>query len=294
MNQGAALDNRVMDYFIDRHEFLSSLPTYKDAYGQSSHLKYDVSGYSHSSPEDPIIDNTPEAKLETENSLKKMASRLYGASEDSIIITGRSLMLSGGTVPIKVEAVLYRALPKTFYVKQFDLHRVLGMESYNLLRGNKPLSFIFSDHVIIEEEAPGRLASSFSNLEMNKDYLKNLVRLEVLADILSIHDLGNPFNLNVDTDYNIHLFDFDKSFSKRGYRLTYGLEARDDFPIDQIIIDESSLIFSRALKEQDRISTIINIMKLIDFQSKEAAFLGFRNMGEYFESKIKNLMLTRH
>lgn len=281
----AELSERMADYFSGRKEYVPGLPSYDELQGVSIWVE---NPNDPNDPEYPIFDKYPEAKAETEGKIKEALGVLYNARAEDIDVLARFEVNSGKTTPIKVEALFYEAVPRVTYVKQIDWKRFFGLEFYNMLSGRKPLDFIFSDAVHIEAKAKGKVKLHKSrevDLERNETYLRNLIRLDVLADALSLHDLGNPWNTHIDRDFGIHLFDFDEAFCRRTYDLWSGTAA-EGLPVREIIEDEQNLIARRAAKEADRVTQLIAIMKDADFRSEEAYRLGCGNMGEYVEERL--------
>jgi len=301
MDKTEVLNKRLAEYFSDRREYIQDLPPYIELRGENVRFEYPVnSSISPDILENPIIDTSKKQKKRVERKLKKAFSVLYDVNERNIKILGRYRMMNGRTQPIKVNAILMGKIKRTCYVKQADWNRFFGLELYNMLSGNSPLDFVFGDSVFIDARAPGKLkhyiiqeetkSGKKEKLNENKRYVTNLIRLEVLADLLSLHDLAYPHNTNIDNSFNIHLFDFDHAFDSRIYKLYDDIPLVDKLPLVEIIRDEKNLITRRALKERKRVRKLIDIMKEVDHKSETARSMGkkFKNMGEYLEFMLNS------
>lgn len=306
MDKTEVLNKRLTEYFSDRREYIQALPPYVELRGENIRFKYPVdSSIPDDVIENPIIDDSKSQRKRAERKLKSVFSVLYDVHERNVQILGRYRMMNGRTQPVKVDAMLMGKVKRTCYVKQADWNRFFGLELYNMLSGNSQLDFIFGDSVFVDAKAPGRLKHYIiqeekeiqeetegkkEGLNENKKYVTNLIRLEVLADLLSLHDLAYLHNTNIDDSFNIHLFDFDHAFDVKSYKLYDGVTLVDNLPLGEIIRDEKNLITRRALKERKRIRKLIDIMKEVDHKSETARSMGkkFNNMGEYLEFMLNS------
>jgi hypothetical protein len=122
-------------------------------------------------------------------------------------------------------------------------------------------------------------------------YVEQVIRTDVLATVMGIDDLNRPPNINVDRDYDIHLFDFDQAFQRKRHSmlgLVRDSQALKDMDVGAIVEDEKRLIARRASKEALRVRYLIDVMKQTEFGQSQAKRIShdLRDMGQYVEEQL--------
>jgi hypothetical protein len=140
------------------------------------------------------------------------------------------------------------------------LQRLFGKEVYNLLSGGPRVVYRFNENLIVSEEVPGKLqtvVAQSNDLRNNPLYVESLIRLSAFSELVPSRDyIKGGFNCNVDSKFNIIMFDFDASFAE-GENLQpmvcYGNLSLIDY--EKIINDEREKILQRAKDNREELTS---------------------------------------
>ncbi len=253
--------------FLKKHKRKSSFNyTFNELFGKDAYAEFDNLEEKYNLLEESkILDKTSKNKSTTEKKLKNLISRLYNTCKKNISIEKRSVIYTGHNHPLKIDLLIKKKVKKTCYIKPQVNVRAISLEFYNMLSGNKTLDYMVDNDIIIQKEQPGELlinANKTFKLKNNETYLENLIRLNTFAQLVSLSDLTNPYNTNIDKEYNIHPVDFESSFNQSHFNCLYNKNMNIyNLPLKEIIHDEAKNIISRINNHKDRYNDLLNVLK---------------------------------
>jgi len=286
------LGELVTLYFGGRKEHIPGLPPYSGLRG--AQLKFTIRDIKEM-PTEKIADGNPFEAVspETERNAIKVVSHLYNADAKTVKLVELSDMFTGKTAPVRITANV-GGVAKQCFAKIPDASRFIGLELYNMLSGCKPLDFIFSELVYVDDKAPGKLLFNWNmkDLFAIPSYVEQRVRLDSVSEVLGLNDLSmNECNSSIDSDGGIYLFDFDEGLKFRKETLISGLPLKPGV-IREIQDDEFHLIARRAEKDLGRVQKLVDIMRGHNYHSNEARqyqLEGINNMGDFVAYMLKRL-----
>jgi len=229
INDLSKVTKNICDFFKDRGVFLSEnrgFPSY-----------YDVRGINYKEISDDIlIDNhrmwplkNNEDRYEAKSVIacEKLGHKFLELNKnESLGVINRCYMLEGTTLPIRVS---YAISPKrvkrgntldsikteALYVKQMNLNRIFLGSLYHLALG-KEYPMYFTESTIIQREKRGdTILESYnrhSNFFSKPNMRRELVKLGVISNFLSLDDMDNGYNILVNSQNEFEVIDFDKGF----------------------------------------------------------------------------------
>lgn len=284
--------NIIKNYFKNHNRLLSNSFTFKELMGMNSYLEHPLFIRENQSLEESkILDKSPLNQSKTENKLKKIISKLYNTHRNNITIQKRSVMYTGHNYPLKIEFKIQNKLRKICYIKPQGFVRALSIEFYNILSGNKSLDYEVGNNVIVQKEQPGELKKRVEEnilLGSNTTYLENLIRLNTFSEMISLTDLINPHNINIDKEFNLHPVDFEDSFKCLKYKCLYNQEVNIlNLPYLEIIDDEINNILKRINDNKDKFRNLVSVLKKSDFINENFVSYTYKNPGEFIDHMVK-------
>gem|GEM_PF-2836187 len=234
-----------------------------------------------------------------------------------IRVAGRDYMTEGSTLPIRVTYTLNkngRTTVPVVYVKKMNLNRVLLQSLYELATGRTP-SVKFSECTVVEPEIKGRsLQQSYKadhKLLGDPKMRRELIRLGVVSNFLSLYDMDNGSNIIVDSNGKFRVIDFDKGFWEPISLPTEGLlnpfvveinkgTGKEIMPlpdeklakkfapgeVEAVTRDEMGRISENLSRNEERFHEIVDLMASIPFYNLGAKELyGEKDVASYFAKK---------
>ncbi|MFP4567600.1 MAG: hypothetical protein ACLFN8_01520 [Candidatus Woesearchaeota archaeon] len=127
----------------------------------------------------------------------------------------RKLMLSGATMPIKINFIHDALITRSTYVKKPDTNRLIGLALYNLIQNDTRINFAYNEKIFVEQEIKGNnLLEEYDELLLElPEYRDGLGRAAARSEFLGLYeDVVAERNRIVDNQYKTVLFDFDAIF----------------------------------------------------------------------------------
>ncbi len=175
----------------------------------------------------PVINQDKKELLEIEAACERLGRKFFHLQEnEDLQIRNREYMIEGSTLPIKVtyERLINEKKGKkeeittqigSIYVKEINLNRIYIGFLYALATRKEP-NFFFSENSVIEQEVKGINLIDAYNIQpdflTHPHWKRELVRLSVLTNFLSLNDCDNGYNIIVTPKKEFVIIDFDKAF----------------------------------------------------------------------------------
>jgi hypothetical protein len=302
------LPKEIKIFFAQRGKFLRGLPSYEQIEGKDPENHDDAFdwtyGYGLPLVETRAVNNkNSDIYAQSQRRAKDLAKVLFGVSNSEIAEPLREYMLTGGTKPIKVTTTVQEKERKV-YVKMPSVERIVGLTLYNMISGNEPIDFVFSEYVFAENSVSGIHIdkTNISYMQRLKELGRSIIRARVIDNFLGINDLDREVNLRekpemlanllVQSDGQIKLFDVDCAFTRpfpeynlveiaRKKEIT--ITEKDEIDIEKDEAKRINHIINTTSKRTYR--KFIEAIAKIESLRKQFKKIGFKTPEDYFDEK---------
>ena len=305
-----SLAEPVITYFQQRGMFIRSLSSYEQIRGRDSAMPIEImedwrfGKYVEDSY--PLENASEEAKKKAEKHSQELLSRFTRNNPSQISKIKRDFMISGLTLPIRLNALIDREIKATVYVKKPSTERIFGVLLYNLLSGHPPQDFIFNCYSFVERAVLGEHLGdeNFRRLIHRPKFKESIVRLSELDDLLSINDLdrrsgiNNSFpNILFSYDGEAYAFDFNTILQPEVEGRSTLVETMREAGVDitskfekQIRREESLCLNARIHKNRPCFESIVKLIDSIPYMQDRIQEKGYHSAKEFFKDRLGLLM----
>jgi hypothetical protein len=305
----ANIPDQVIEYFAGRKEFNPALAPYSEIIRPLGLIEI-----MHNNPEElyayPITIDTMlgfresrERKFEKAAALLRDAVALfYGRNPDEVEVTELAVMGTASTLPLRVDYQRRDSgsiLQGRLFVKAPDVTRLLAIELYNLLTEKKFTEFMFNKHIIIEKNVDGKPATEIPDCMASPIYQRELAIMDIFNEVIGLVDMTKPGNHLVTDGFRINIVDFDQAFGVESPDCPHPYHNSQDIP-DSLLApgfdreavhkEARAMLRQRCIDNRERIRYLVRIMKEIGLNKDDAEFIGLKNMGEFVERKLEDIL----
>lgn len=202
-----------------------------------------------------------------------LLAALEGSPQGSFKVHSIDVKVNCSTNPLKV--TLENSATRTYYIKEFDPIRVIGLELYNLVGpDNVRYPFAFTAFDIVEPEIEGRHIKDISESEMkfikrSPAYQSDRVLVDIYQERFGLSDIvDGPSNYLVTPGGRLVIIDFD-GFNCNMQGPTFNTEMKkqtctdlgiSEATYDKIYKDESLLFNSKVQRALPQLESFLSTM----------------------------------